>query len=211
MLQGYYDSCDRFYETPQPYDSVYQKRRKFMEHLVQEYLYHISEEKLNTLKISREAIRHNVRHLYFTDALNYIHPDLITSDSSVTKHIASINYDSEFNRNLKLLGVIPRKTMIRHLFLFGMPDISLDKMNQQLKALGYLPLQETHTLKTGEPLDWLLIQLLTEYDRRKKEMSVYNRSQWMLRTLSFLCSYFDRKGERHLQFLYFKSLKEWCR
>ena len=146
LLQGYYDSCDRLYETENMQDPLYRKRRILLEHLVENYLSNITEERLAQMKIyCHSQLIHNLRHLYYTDALNYVCLNYQNKDLYLTKHITSITYDSELKRTLQLLGAIPRKTMLRHLIIFGMPYISLDLINQQLKDLGYLPLDDPDT------------------------------------------------------------------
>lgn len=210
LLQGYYDGCDRIYETAQPEDCVYRTRKEMVDTLVNTYLSHVSEEKLRCLKINSGQLRHYLRHLYYTDALYYIRPVQNLTETFLNKHITSVNYDSELNRSLRLIGVIPRKTMIRHLLILGMPDISLESFNRQLTTLGYLPLTENHTLRSGERLDWLLMEFLRAFGAQKDAMSAAERTRWAADRLCVLHDYFTKQGKPGLRFLYFKALKEWC-
>ena len=77
----------------------------------------------------------------------------------VEPHITSINYESEFSRQMKLLGEIPRKTMILHLLIFSMPFINRELMNKRLESFGYLHLDREHTQVDGSRLDQLLLVL----------------------------------------------------
>lgn len=210
LLQGYYDGCDRIYETAQPEDCVYRIRKDLIDSLVNAYLSHVSEEKMRCLKIDPRQLTHYLRHLYYTDALYYIHPARDLTGTFLNKHITSVNYDSELNRNLRLIGVIPRKTMMRHLLILGMPNVSLESFNRQLTTLGYLPLTEDHTLRSGERLDWLLIQFLRAFDAQKDAMSEAECIHWAADRLCILHEYFTKQGKSGLRFLYFKALKEWC-
>ncbi|MDE6621348.1 MAG: hypothetical protein K2K74_12845 [Lachnospiraceae bacterium] len=79
-------------------------------------------------------------------------------------HFLSVSYESELTKSFKLEGEIPRKTMLRHLLLLGMPFISHQVLNDGLMNLGYLPLTEGHTMITGEYLDVLLLFFLSLYE-----------------------------------------------
>ncbi len=119
---------------------------------------------LTTLNISQDKAEYYLRHLYFTDALNYIDSSN-TSRALLTKHIISSGYDSEFSRQLRLIGEIPRKTMLRHLLTMRLPAYTLDQLNKDLVFLGYLPLDEEHSLIHGERMDWLIIHFLELYKK----------------------------------------------
>ena len=167
LLQGYYDSCDRIYEEePSDSRSAYWLRRKAMKDLTDRYLQSIPQNRLRQMRITERSLEHSMRHLYYTDALGYVYggSGMAEKMKYMKRHITSVNYDSEFGRNMKLLGVIPRKTMIRHLLILGMPWVSLDWLNGQLRTFGYLELKEHHTLRDGERLDWLLIRILRRYE-----------------------------------------------
>lgn len=208
LMQGYYDSCDRLFSAEWDQTQTdYQKRHSQMELLVYCYLDRIPQKRLEQLNIPPGTLRHHLRHLYYTDALQYVSPKYSRQKNFLAKHITSINYDSELNRNIKLLGIIPRKTMIRHLFILCMPDISLDFMNQMLSAFGFLPLQEAHTLRSGERLDLLLIRLLQWYEEAVCDKSPRERCIWMQLRLQALDEVLARQGLRHLRFMLFKALE----
>ena len=213
LLQGYYDSCDHIFltepETGDVLQTLYQARLARLRKLVTGYLTRISPEQLAALKIEPESIRRYIRHLYYTDAMQCIHWDHSLQKFSLSRHISSINYDSELKRTLKLLGVIPRKTIIRHLFILGMPDVSLDFMNTSLAGLGYLPLQAEHTLRTGERLDALIIGFLQYCDAACPFgwVHVYERCLWMQQALRIMDELLAAHGLRRQRFMLFKSLE----
>lgn len=207
LLLGYYDSCDEIHEKPEDGRAVYWERRRAMEQLTERYLSQMPQERLEQMNITKNVLEHNMRHLYYTDALRYVgRPS--GHGQYMERHITSVNYDSELGRNMKLLGVIPRKTMIRHLIILGMPGISLEWMNMQLRNFGYLELQEGHTLKSGESLDWLLIRLIAKYEKARENRSAQECCRWMQECCRILDTYFEEKGWNYLRFMYFKSLKE---
>lgn len=213
LLQGYYDSCDHVFLTePEAGDglhALYQARLARLQGLVTGYLARISPGQLAALKIEPESIHHYIRHLYYTDAMRCIHWDHSLQKCSLSKHISSINYASELKRTLKLLGVIPRKTIIRHLFILGMPDVSLEFMNTSLAGLGYLPLQAEHTLRTGERLDALIIGFLQQCE----DVCPFQRSQvqerclWMQQALRTMDELLAFHGLRRQRFMLFKALE----
>lgn len=205
LLQAYFDSCDMFFEkdTEAP---VYQQRIAQMRLLCDSYLCRVPNDRLVKMNIPPEQVEHYLRHLYYTDALFYVHTNNSTEDPYKSKHITSNTYNSELNRTLKLIGNIPRKTIIRHLILLGMPDINLEWINQNLSGLGYLPLVPNHTLKTGERFDWMLIQLLKLYEKCCKEYSDEERILWMQDNCRLLDQIFKQAGKNYLRFMYFKAL-----
>ncbi len=234
LMQNYYDSCDLiFWQAPRnaedaglqttglwmpgsggagenneasPY-AVYHKRLKRMTELVERYLSQISSSRLKQMNIDPDERSHYIRHLYYTDALQCVYRDDSPPDCNLIKHISSINYASELKRNLKLLGFIPRKTMIRHLFLLGMPELSPDFVNETLTGLGYLPLHPEHTLRTGERLDALLIGLLQLFDRTWIRRNGSDHTRQIQEALRILDKLLARQGQRHMRFMLFKALE----
>ena len=213
LLQGYYDSCDHIFltepATGDALQALYQTRLARLKELVTGYLARISPEQLTEMKIEPGSSHHYIRHIYYTDAMQCIHWDHSLQKCSLSKHISSINYDSELKRTLKLLGVIPRKTIIRHLFILGMPDISLDFMNTALADLGYLPLRAEHTLRTGERLDALIIGFLQHCDAACPfgRVQVYERCLWMQQALRTMDELLAFHGLRRQRFMLFKALE----
>ena len=209
LLQGYYDSCDTIFEEEPPDNcSVYWRRREAMKKLTEDYLQGIPRERLDKLRIGDSILEHNIRHLYYTDACGYVHSGMTEGRKYLNRHITSAAYDSEFSRSLRLLGVIPRKTMIRHLLILGMPQVRLEWMNEQLASFGYLELQEQHTLRGGERLDWLLIRLLGGYEEYCQGRTEAECRHWMRSSCRALDHFFEKEGRKGLRFMYFKALKE---
>lgn len=208
FIKGYYDRSDRIFETESVNDTVYHSRRALLQSLLDEYLKKVHPGRMLQMKISKMTLENNIRHLYYTDALKYIgaYPQRI--QSSIDSHITSINYGSELSRNFKLEGEIPRKTMIRHLLILGMPFINRKLMDERLNALGYLPLQEDHTLISGEYMDWLLIRLLDLYSECCTGQEPEQCSRWFQSACRTIDQYFVEKGKMNLRFMYFKALKE---
>lgn len=211
LIQGYYDSCDKLYTAKDVKDSVYLHRTELMLELADAYLAHIPHDRLEQLHIRPDALQHNIRHLYYTDALEYVSIRHTAQKPYYARHIASVNYDSEFCRNLKLLGVIPRKTMIRHLIIMGGEQISTEWLSSRLQELGYLPLQDSHTLKTGEHLDRLILQILKEYRtfQAENDRTSEEKKRWLRQNLSHLDRILVQTGHKNLRFMYFKTLREW--
>ncbi|MCF2680663.1 hypothetical protein JQM69_08155 [Faecalicatena contorta] len=207
LIQAYYDRSLSVYLTEKQLKSPeYQERSAHMLELSRAYLEKVPSERLIQLQILPERIQHYLRHLYFTDAFNYIQNKNIPQ-KLLRKHITSTRYDSEFTRQMKLLGEIPRKTMIRHILILRLPDITLEKMNEELQFFGYLPLTEDHTLVHGERMDWLLIHLLQLYESQCKEDPDTEKLLWFQKACRTLDSYFIRTRHPELRFMYFKALE----
>lgn len=184
LLQGYYDSCDRIYEEePSDSRSAYWLRRKAMKDLTDRYLRSIPQNRLRQMRITERSLEHSMRHLYYTDALGYVYggSGMAEKMKYMKRHITSVNYDSEFGRNMKLLGVIPRKTMIRHLLILGMPWVGLD---------------------------WLLIRILRRYEEYRQDRPAAECFRWMRECCCALDTFFEKEGRRQLRFMYFKALGE---
>ena len=184
LLQGYYDSCDRIYEEePSDSRSAYWLRRKAMKDLTDRYLRSIPQNRMRQMRITERSLEHSMRHLYYTDALGYVYggSGMAEKMKYMKRHITSVNYDSEFGRNMKLLGVIPRKTMIRHLLILGMPWVGLD---------------------------WLLIRILRRYEEYRQDRPAAECFRWMRECCCALDTFFEKEGRRQLRFMYFKALGE---
>lgn len=209
FIQRYYDRSDQVFESvPDKDDLVYWERRAFMEVLVDEYLMKIHPSRRLQMKISRKAMEHHIRHLYYTDSMAYVKDSRLNRQMDTERHITSINYGTELSRNLKLIGEIPRKTMIRHLIVLGMPFISKEIISRWLENLGYLALCEDHTLVSGEYLDWLLIRFLEFYEERCRGKEPEQCIQWFQEGCRVLDTYFEKNGESNLRFMYYKALRE---
>ena len=208
LLRRYYDRNDMVFDEVSEERPEYRERRKLMDALLSEYFQKVHPERLQRMKIPYDAMESNVRHLYYTDALKYVDVTWQKDLQPVERHITSINYGSELNRNFRLLGEIPRKTMLRHLLILGIPFLNRKILDERLVRLGYLPLQENHTLVSGEPLDLLLIRLLELYEECCWGMEPDQCSRWFQAACRTLDKYFWEKGNYNLRFMYFKALKE---
>lgn len=208
LIQGYYDrSLEIYNPDDHSSDSLYLKRCGYMKQLTDTYIQKLSPESINIQNIPLEKQRNYLRHLYFLDAFHYIHtsPESDTS-LSFADHLISKRYDSEFSRQLKLLGEIPRQTMLRHLIIFGLPELTLKKLNEQLVLFGYLPLHEEHTLVTGERLDYLLIHLFEIYESFRNSMEAEQCLNWFQEACRMLDRFFIIEQNPRLEFMYFKAL-----
>lgn len=205
LLQGYLDKSLTVYPAiPSENDADYWHRRTAMEELAVSYVKKASR-KSCIHSAAAKAPAGNFRHLYYTDALRYIHQSG-HSTQPWDKHIYSVRYDMELQRNLKLLGEIPRKTMIRHLLIMGLPDLTLSWMNEQLTLFGYLPLSADHTMTGGEQLDRLLIGLIENYEKLQNEKTAPDAGQWFCRCCQELDALFQANKRNSFRFMYFKSL-----
>lgn len=205
LIQGYYDRSDRVFETEQE-GGAYGRRIGLLNELIQEYLDKVHPVIRHRLYRSGADLEHSLRHIYYTDARSYLdarEPD----QTEVKQHIASINYVSEFGRQMKLLGEIPRKTMIRHLLLFAVPFVSRELLSSRLEAFGYLPLQDTHTQVDGSRLDRLILGFLELYEENCSGKDPESCSRWFREAYGILDRYLEKRGNTSLRFLYFKALK----
>ncbi len=134
LIQAYYDRSITVFEEESDLPA-YQERRRQMEEMTREYLDKIHPVIRRRMYRFGNDLERSLRHLYFTDAKGYLDARSL-EETEVERHITSVNYESEFSRQLKLLGEIPRKTMIRHIILFGMPFISRELLNERLQNFG---------------------------------------------------------------------------
>lgn len=204
LLQAYYDKADLVFAEDAD-DSIYRERRARMERLLQEYFLKAHPEKLYQVKISSEQLEKNLRHLYYTDALRYVHT---LSSKPEKSHLISVNYGTELNRTLRLVGEIPRTTMIRHLILFGSPFLSRDIINEHLSGLGYLPLTKEHSMAGGERLDRLLLLFLALYEKKCRGKNPLECQIWLQEGLRIFDACFAAEGKETLRFMYFKALRD---
>lgn len=208
LIQNYFDKSYTIYEDSASFQlSDYLQKRNFMNQLTKKYLRQTSAERMSFLNITPNMLEHNLRHIYYTDAITYIHASNPKSNPNVlARHITSRNYDSEMQRLLRLQGEIPRKTMIRHLILVGMPYLTQAELNRQLEFFHYLPLTEQHTLVGGEHYDWLLIRLFQMYEEMSRYFDFHTCWSWFRKSSQILDKYFLERKQPKLRFMYFKSL-----
>lgn len=206
LMQAYFDRSDCVFKE-ESQQELYVKRRNVMDELGKEYLDKVHPTLKLRLYRFGEDMNRCLRHLYYTDAKRYL-KNCPIEKTEVERHITSINYESEFGRQIKLLGEIPRKTMIRHLFLFSMPFLNRELMSQRLEALGYLPLLKEHTQVDGSHLDRLLLGILELYEECCTGKEPMECLKWFRQSYSFLDRYLEKNNSTELRFLYFKALRE---
>lgn len=211
LFQAYYDrnfgqSANGILDV----EDIEERRKKqiYLQMLRGRYLENIPDSRLRALNIPKGKQEHYYRHLYFVDACSYIYTTQEINWNVLRRHIVSTCYESELTRLMRFQGEIPRKTMIRHLLLLGLPDMTLEKMNEQLIFFGYLPLREDHTLTGGEYLDWLLIQLLKKYEEIRLQNPADDEESvsWFRKVCRIMDEYFVKMNKPRLRFMYFKAL-----
>lgn len=205
LIQWYYDRNLVVYSSPKEDSKDYQEKLNYMNTLTNAYLKKITADKLEKLNIYPRKVAHYLRHLYFTDAFNYVHTQKIPAEI-LAKHITSTRYDSEFTRQMHLLGEIPRRTMIRHLLILGLPEITLEELNNRLLVFGYLPLTPKHTTLHGASLDDLIIQLMKLYETQCASYLPAEKLLWFQRACRILDKQFIQANADDLRFMHFKSL-----
>ena len=208
LIQGYCDRCDRVFEAVTQ-EKLYLERTALLRNLSTEYLEKVHPARKRQLYHSGANLSQSLRHLYYTDAKGYIRSGEGECTCQVGRHISSLNYMSEFGRQLKLLGEIPRKTMIRHLMIFANPFVNEEWLSRWLVQLGYLGLDENHTQADGSRLDWLLLGYLRLY---RECCAGYNPAQcqsWLRHSSRILDEYLEKRKSTSLRLFYFKALKDW--
>ena len=208
LIQGYCDRCDRVFEAVTQ-EKLYLERTALLRNLSKEYLDKVHPARKRQLYHSGANLSQSLRHLYYTDAKGYIRSGEGECTCQVGRHISSLNYMSEFGRQLKLLGEIPRKTMIRHLMIFANPFVNEEWLSRWLVQLGYLGLDENHTQADGSRLDWLLLGYLRLY---RECCAGYNPAQcqsWLRHSSRILDEYLEKRKSTSLRLFYFKALKDW--
>lgn len=203
LLQGYYDSADRVFSPADREDPVYRRRRAYLAGLEEQYLAAAHPLALDRLHIPWEKAGDYLRHYYVQDARQYVDTKNRADGAS---HLSSANYVNEFQRLRFLMGEIPRKTMLRHLFLLLAPFVSREALDQGLTALGYLPLDARHESRFGERIDCLLLALLEQYRLACGGMSPSGSLAWLRRTCRAMDARLLQRGHPELRFLHFKTL-----
>lgn len=217
LLQRYYDSSDCEFRRDHPgseqgwirsdRDSLYHSRQKFVNDALEQYMQRLSSKADQVTATSRIPISNYARHLYCIDALNYIYCPSPVCQERRDKHLTSSSFASEFSRTLRLLDSIPRKTMLRYLFLFYGADVSRSRLDEALTRLGYLPLDASHALPGGQRLDFLILALLERYERECAQADLIQRCQWLHTHCQALDKELQIMNQHNLRFLYFKGLR----
>ena len=208
LIQGYCDRCDRVFEAVTQ-EKLYLERTALLRNLSKEYLEKVHPARKRQLYHSGANLSQSLRHLYYTDAKGYIRSGEGECTCQVGRHISSLNYMSEFGRQLKLLGEIPRKTMIRHLMIFANPFVNEEWLSRWLVQLGYLVLDENHTQADGSRLDRLLLGYLRLYRECCAGSNPAQCQSWLRQSSRILDEYLEKRKSTSLRLFYFKALKDW--
>lgn len=203
LLQGYYDSADRVFSPADREDPFYIRRRRYLEDLEAQYLAMVHPLTLERLHIPWERSGEYLRHYYVQDARQYVDTKNKPDGAS---HLNSANYVNEFQRLRFLVGEIPRKTMLRHLFLLLAPFVSREALDRGLETLGYLPLNACHESRFGERTDILVLKLLERYWQECVGKAPADCQSWLRRTCRIMDGFLQYRGHPELRFLYFKTL-----
>lgn len=203
LLQGYYDSVDRVFAPADREDPVYRRRREYLARLEAQYLAMAHPLVLEQLRIPWEKAENYLRHYYVQDARQYVEAKNKVDGAC---HLNSANYVNEFQHLRFLMGEIPRKTMLRHLFLLLAPFVSREALDQGLTTLGYLPLDACHESRFGERTDILVLKLLERYRQECVGKAPADCQSWLRRTCRIMDSFLQYHGHPELRFLYFKTL-----
>ena len=208
LIQGYCDRCDRVFEAVTQ-EKLYLERTALLRNLSKEYLEKVHPARKRQLYHSGANLSQSLRHLYYTDAKGYIRSGEGECTCQVGRHISSLHYMSEFGRQLKLLGEIPRKTMIRHLMIFANPFVNEEWLSRWLVQLGYLGLDENHTQADGSRLDRLLLGYLRLYRECCAGSNPAQCQSWLRQSSRILDEYLEKRKSTSLRLFYFKALKDW--
>ena len=203
LLLGYYDSADRVFAPGDREDPVYRQRREYLARLEEQYLAMAHPLVLEQLRIPWEKAGDYLRHYYVQDARQYVEAKNKVDGAC---HLNSANYINEFQHLRFLTGEIPRKTMLRHLFLLLAPFVSREALDQGLTTLGYLPLDARHESRFGERTDLLVLALLEQYRQACAGKSPADCQSWLRRTCRTMDGFLQYRGHPELRFLYFKTL-----
>lgn len=211
FIKACMDKSDRVFNVPpEPGEEacpLYRRRRQIMEDMLREYIDQVPPTRMIQLDIPYKNLANYARHLYCLDAMCATALSAESRRLEVAEsHLSSNNYESEFLRTQKLLGEIPRRTILRHIILLGMPYLNLHIMNERLEGLGYLPLTPGHTSPQGASVDDLVMGLLEYYEIACTGKDPLDCRRWLLERLSWLDRYVLEHGREEYRFMYFRVL-----
>lgn len=215
LLQAVMEKSDRvFYGecAALPSDEEYARRVGLMNELLGEYIAGVLPARMIQMNVPFERLGSFARHLFCVDALQTSALSAALDGTAVIEnHLSSGNYESEFLRICRLQGEIPRRTMLRHIFLMGLPYLNRRLTDERLKAFGYLPLTDGHTSPDGALSDDLVIGLLNLYEAECDGKEPMECRKWMTEQLRALDTYLRDAGRDHYRFLHFRSLETMAR
>ncbi|MCI6431592.1 MAG: hypothetical protein SPF19_06345 [Oliverpabstia sp.] len=207
LMQVYADRSDMIFDTASLDNAAYQERLKMMDTMIQEYLMKLHPAELIQFKIFSGDPLPSLRHIYFSHACEYTFRSNKNDIKNISR-MASISYGSELLRNTKLLGDIPRKTMIRHILIMCIPFINERVINTYLSAFGYCSLDPEHTLTGGERFDAMLLQILDLYHDCCQHKSPKECIEWLQGAFRYTDQYLRAQGKNRLRPFYFKTLEK---
>ena len=204
LMQQYFDRCDRSFSGQAEQDPLYRERREYLNRWAEEYLARVHPSRMLQAGVTPESLKRSLRHLYFLDCSGFVS---LSGNVTVTGlHSVSVGYDAEFRRNFSLAGEIPRKTMLRHLIVLGIPFLNAKRLSRGLETMGYFPLEETHAATDGQRLDALVLGLFRLYERVCSGRDPEDCSAWFREASRFLDRYCMEHKAPGLRFMYFKAL-----
>lgn len=204
LIKSWFDRCDRCFSGEDAQDPLYVSRQAQMQGLVGEYLLKCRAREMDY--ITRKRAAYNFRHYYYLDSLMCVSGGAERRMRADT-HYQSVYYQSELSRTVRLLGEIPRITMIRHLILLLNPFVSRAQLDKKLEDFGYLPLTEAHSLVTGEWLDLLLIRLLAAYEAACQGREPEECRNWLEAALAEMDGLLAENGQGRMRFMRYKGMR----
>ena len=208
-LQFWGDMSDRCFSEKDMDDSVYQQRTAFLKELSEEFLHKIPPREIEGMCAGGTAAARNLRHIYCVRAaqLTSLPDGMDAASLRSSRHITSATYAGQFAAEMRLMGEISRNTMIRHLFVFSIPFISKELLDERLLFLGYRSLSEENSDRSGNAVDSLWIRILTLYETACSGRSVQECMAWLQEVLAFLDHYFAERMEEGLRVIQFQHLR----
>lgn len=207
LLQVYADRSDLVFDASSAGDSRYRERRGIMDTMIREYLDKLHPMERRKYGVLSEDPLPSLRHIYFSQACEYTSRPA-ESDKRKISRMTSVSYGSELLNNTKLLGDIPRKTMIRHILLMCIPFINERVISTYLSAFGYCPLCAEHTLTSGERFDAMLLAILALYRKRCLHKSPEECRRWLQEAFCYTDQYLRAQGKNRLRPFFFKTLEK---
>ena len=207
FLQACLEKNDRAFDRKDLNDPQYLLRREQMEEMIAEYVDQVPPAQMLQLDIPYSKLSGYVRHLYCMDAMGIINPVPRSSGpQNLPDHGSSSHYESEFLRQRKLFGEIPRQSMLRHIVIFSLPYLNRRIISERLMAFGYLPLTEGHTTTRGALLDDLLLAVLDLYQTSCAGKDPLTCRRWLLEQFRHIDRYLTSLGQDRYQFMYFRMM-----
>lgn len=204
LLRAWFDRSDRCFGAGDASDPVYRRRKALMDELTDEFLQKIPPFERKALCAPGTDLRQNLRHIYCVKAAELVDMPMQTFSSL---HSFDASYTGQFADEMRLLGDISRSAMLRHLIVLSMPFISTELLNERLDLLGYLPLTEDHSDRSGNPVDAFLLRLLALYERECEGLSPEACTGWLREAIAWFNGFFASHNTPGLCVFRFKHLQ----